>query len=147
MDKKRFLSPNGIKPCKYTNKQAKITISEEEKKQKFEEIFIYKNNTYNNNTMNINNNSDYYTDNSSDNNSDNSSYDSLNYSMENLRLTSLENEINYTHDCLISPFKNSNDNLENYETEESLTEEDNMDDDDEGKDDYLNYIMDKKKYY
>ncbi len=139
MDKKRFLSQNGIKPCKYTNKQLKITISEEEKKQKFEEIFKYKN-TYNNT---INNNSDEYTDNSSDN----SSYDSLNYSMENLRLTSLENEINYTHNCLISPFKNSNDNLEQYETEESLTEEDNMEDDDDGKDDYLNYIMDKKKYY
>lgn len=139
MDKKRFLSQNGIKPCKYTKKQSKITISEEEKKQKFEEIFKYKN-TYNNT---INNNSDEYTDNSSDN----SSYDSLNYSMENLRLTSLENEINYTHDCLISPFKNNHDNLEQYETEESLTEEDNMDDDEEGKDDYLNYIMDKKKYY
>jgi hypothetical protein len=148
MEKKRFLSPNGLNPQKIKHIHRKITVNEEEKQVKYEEIFKHINNNINNNTFNHNNNYNLNNlDNSSDNNSNSSdsSDNSLNYSMDNLRLTSLENEINYTHNCLISPFKNMDDNMEQYETEESLTEDDFVDDDME--DDYLNFIMDKKKYY
>ena len=123
MEKKRFLSPNGINPKKLNYQQTQIQLTEEQKKIKCSDIFI----KYEQNTQTCNYDANINSD------------ESINYDIEENNMIQLENQINYTYDCLISPFENKIDYDINDTTEESSSEEEF----DELEEEYLNYLNDK----
>lgn len=124
---KRFLSPNGKNPKDLQNNNIKktIEITEEEKSKT-----LYNMKIFNKNEENID-----------DDNNSTSSYDSEKHGMEINRLISLENEIDYTYDCLIEPFEGLYCDLDKYDIIE-ISSESEIDEEDE----YETYLLDKKKY-
>lgn len=123
MEKKRFLSPNGINPKELNFQQKQIQLTENEKKIKCSDIFIKYNQPNQHDNYNANINSD----------------ESIIYDIDENNFIQLENQINYTYDCLISPFEDKKEYLTEDLTEESSSEEEF----DELEEEYLNYLNDK----
>jgi len=123
---KRFLSPNGKNPkeLKKCNIKKPIEITEEEKSKSLNNMRLI-----NKNETNID-----------DDNKSTSSYDSEKHGMKSNRLRALENEIDYSNDCLITPFEGLECDLDKYDTPESSDEEEV-----EEEDEYETYLLDKKR--
>jgi hypothetical protein len=75
-----------------------------------------------------------------DDNKSTSSYDSEKHGMDSNRLKALENEIDYSNDCLITPFEGFEYNLDKYDMPETSSEEEV-----EEEDEYETYLLDKKR--
>ena len=123
---RRFLSPNGKNPkeLKKDNIKKQIVVSDEEKSKSLSNMRLF-----NKNEENID-----------DDNKSTSSYDSEKHGMETNRLRALENEIDYSNDCLITPFEGLEYDLDKYDMPESSDEEE-LEDEDE----YETYLLDKKR--
>lgn len=128
---RRFLSPNGKNPKELMKGNIKkpIKMTEEEKSKSLSNMRLFN------------------KDNENDENYDNkstSSYDSEKHGMESNRLRSLENEIDYSNDCLITPFEGLECDLDKYDMSETSSEEEV-----EEEDEYETYLLDKKgvNYY
>lgn len=124
---RRFLSPNGKNPKELMKGNIKkpIEMTEEEKSKSLSNMRLFD------------------KDNENDENYDNkstSSYDSEKHGMESNRLRSLENEIDYTKDCLITPFEGLECDLDKYDMSETSSEEEV-----EEEDEYETYLLDKKR--
>jgi len=122
---RRFLSPNGKNPKELMKGNIKnpIEITEEEKIKSLINMRLF-----NKNEENID-----------DDNKSTSSYDSEKHGMESNRLRALENEIDYSNDCLITPFEGLECDLDKYDMTESSSEEEEEDDE------YETYLLDKKR--
>ena len=75
-----------------------------------------------------------------DDNKSTSSYDSEKHGMDSNRLRALENEIDYSNDCLITPFEGLECDLDKYDMSETSSEEEV-----EEEDEYETYLLDKKR--
>ena len=124
---RRFLSPNGKNPkeLKKDNIKKPNKMTEEEKSKILSNVRLF-----NKNEENID-----------DDNKSESSYDSEKHGMETNRLRALENEIDYSKDCLITPFEGLEYNLDKYDMPETSSEEEVVEEDDE----YETYLLDKKR--
>jgi|SaaInlStandDraft_4_1057021.scaffolds.fasta_scaffold11839_3 hypothetical protein len=123
---KRFLSPNGKNPkeLKKGNIKKQMEMTEEDKSKSLNNIKLF-----NKNEENID-----------DDNKSTSSYDSEKHGMETNRLRALENEIDYSNNCLITPFEGLEYDLDKYDMTETSSE-----DEIEEEDEYEIYLLDKKK--
>ena len=123
---KRFLSPNGKNPkeLKKGNIKKQMEMTEEDKNKSLNNIKLF-----NKNEENID-----------DDNKSTSSYDSEKHGMETNRLRALENEIDYSNNCLITPFEGLEYDLDKYDMTETSSE-----DEIEEEDEYEIYLLDKKK--
>ena len=124
---RRFLSPNGKNPKELMKGNIKkpIEMTEEEKSKSLSNMRLF----------DKNNENDENYDNKST-----SSYDSEKHGMESNRLRSLENEIDYSNDCLITPFEGLECDLDKYDMSETSSEEEV-----EEEDEYETYLLDKKR--
>ncbi len=124
---RRFLSPNGKNPkeLKKDNIKKPNKMTEEEKSKILSNVRLF-----NKNEENID-----------DDNKSESSYDSEKHGMETNRLRALENEIDYSKDCLITPFEGLEYDLDKYDMPESSSEEEV----EEEYDEYETYLLDKKR--
>ena len=125
---RRFLSPNGKNPKELMKGNIKkpIEMTEEEKSKSLSNMILFN------------------KDNENDENYDNkstSSYDSEKHGMESNRLRALENEIDYSNDCLITPFEGLECDLDKYDMSETSSEEEEEEEEDE----YDSYLLDKKR--
>lgn len=123
---RRFLSPNGKNPKELMKGNIKkpIEMTEEEKSKSLSNMRLF-----NKDNKNID-----------DDNKSTSSYDSEKHGMESNRLKALENEIDYSNDCLITPFEGLEYNLDKYDMPETSSEEEV-----EEEDEYETYLLDKKR--
>lgn len=124
---RRFLSPNGKNPkeLKKGNIKKPIEMTEEEKSKSLSNMRLF-----NKDNKNID-----------DDNKSTSSYDSEKHGMDSNRLKALENEIDYSNNCLITPFEGLEYNLDKYDMPETSSEEEVVEEDDE----YETYLLDKKR--
>jgi hypothetical protein len=122
---RRFLSPNGKNPkeLKKGNIKKPIEITEKEKSKSLSNMRLF----------------DKNEENIDDDNKSTSSYDSEKHGMDSNRLKALENEIDYSNDCLITPFEGLECDLDKYDMTESSSEEE------EEEDEYETYLLDKKR--
>lgn len=122
---RRFLSPNGKNPKELMKGNIKkpIEMTEEEKSKSLSNMRLF----------------DKNEENIDDDNKSTSSYDSEKHGMDSNRLRALENEINYSNDCLITPFEGLECDLDKYDMTESSSEEE------EEEDEYETYLLDKKR--
>jgi len=123
---RRFLSPNGKNPkeLKKDNIKKPIEMTEEEKSKSLSNMRLF----------------DKNEENIDDDNKSTSSYDSEKHGMDSNRLKALENEIDYSNDCLITPFEGLEYNLDKYDMPETSSEEEV-----EEEDEYETYLLDKKR--
>jgi hypothetical protein len=123
---RRFLSPNGKNPKELMKGNIKkpIEMTEEEKSKSLSNMRLF----------------DKNEENIDDDNKSTSSYDSEKHGMDSNRLKSLENEIDYSNDCLITPFEGLEYNLDKYDMSETSSEEEI-----EEEDEYETYLLDKKR--
>ena len=122
---RRFLSPNGKNPKELMKGNIKkpIEMTEEEKSKSLSNMRLF----------------DKNEENIDDDNKSTSSYDSEKHGMDSNRLKALENEIDYSNDCLITPFEGLECDLDKYDMTESSSEEE------EEEDEYETYLLDKKR--
>jgi len=123
---RRILSPNGKNPKELQKGNIKkpIVMTEEEQRKSLSNMRLF-----NKNEENID-----------DDNKSTSSYDSEKHGMQTNRIISLENEINYSNNCLITPFEGLEYDLDKYDMTETSSEEEI-----EEEDVYETYLLDKKR--